>query len=552
MQHKDAATPRGHSPSRRRVGILAVVLLLAATGIVIKAVVLAPQRPEVITPGSTPPSEQVLVVDGPNGAASDSNPGTTARPLQTVGRAAALAASNNLRGIATRIRIRPGVYRESVTLGVWRGQTSAPISFEGPTKGVAVLSGSDVWTDWTPVEGTNLYRHPWPHRWGLTPLPPGWATAKLPDITRRRELVFANGRLLRQVLSPDDLGKPTGGSFAIDEANGLVTIRLRKGLNIGKARIEVATRQRVLLINGRANVKVSNLTFQHAASPLQQPAVRVETSSNVQITNAKFIWNNWTGLALNDDRNITIRQSVFTRNGSMGFSALHVNTLRMNRTSNSYNAWRGHWGGWHGWENGMKLMGVHGAVLQHHTATGNHTYGLWLDTGNRDVTIRRSRICGNRLAGTFLEASQGPIVLDRVTLCRNGGYGILASNARNVTVVNSQLVDNGHAQIVLSGVQSGLRITDWESQQSINVISTGWTVKDNRIEAGRGQLLVDNTWSQATWATARSSYHWNSNDWAGASKRSFRLLGTYRLGTLAEWRAHTGLDSTSTYRRSLR
>jgi hypothetical protein len=507
-----------------------------------------PQPSRVVSnDGVSAPEQEVLVVDGSDEGASDRNPGTPARPLRTVGRAASLAAANNLRGVGTRIQIRPGTYRESVMLGAWRGQTPAPISFVGPLGGKAVISGSDVWTGWTRVGDTDLYRHAWPYRWGLSPLPAGWTEARIPDVVRRRELVFADGRLLRQVLDMADLTRIPGGGFAVDEANGLVTIRLPAGQEIDRTRIEVATRDQLLNISGRTNVQVSNLTFQHAASPLQRAAVRVERSSDVEIGNAEFVWNNWTGLGLNDDRDVTIRRSKFDANGSMGFSALRVKTLRLERTSNSYNTWRGHWGGWYGWENGMKLIGVHGAVLQHHTAVGNHSYGLWLDTDNRDVTVRDTRICNNRLAGVFLEASQGPITLDRTTVCRNGVRGILAGNASGVTVTDSLIANNGHAQIVLSGVQSGRQVTDWESRERLNVLSTHWTVERNRIQAGNNQLLVDNTWSAATWAHARPNYRWNGNVWTSAADRPFRLLGTYRLGTFPNWRAHTGLDEGSVH-----
>jgi hypothetical protein len=525
---------------------VAVLCCLAVLFVVLQRQAEKPER--VATDEHRAPELATLVVDGSSQAASDSNPGTSERPLLTVNRAAGLAAANNLRGIGTRIQIRPGVYRELVTLGPWRGQTDAPLSLEGPTNGTAVLSGSDVWTHWSRVPGTKLYRRAWPYRWGLSPLPTGWDEARMPEIVRRREMVFANGRMLRQVLRTSDLARTAGGAFAVDEANGRVTIRLPAKRTIGRTRIEVATRPEILRIGGRNNVRVSNLTFRHAASPLQQTAVRVERASNVAISNAKFVYNNWTGLALNDDRGITIQQSAFDRNGSMGFSALRVNTLRLTDTSNSYNTWRGNWGGWYGWENGMKLIGVHGATLERHTAIGNHSYGLWLDTDNRDVTIQDARICNNRLAGVFLEASQGPITLDETTICRNGQRGILAGNASSVTLTDSEIVDNGHAQIVLSGVQSGRSVTDWESRERLNVLSTGWNVERNNIQAADGQLLVDNTWSAATWASARPTYRWNSNTWTGAEK-PFRLLGTYRLGTLAEWQAHTGLDSESAQQR---
>jgi hypothetical protein len=553
-----AAQGRPPQPSRRRlVGVLAVVVMLVAAGVVIKVVLApGPRPPEVITPDSTIPSpEQVLVVDRASRAADDSNPGTAARPLRTVGRALALAAAINRRGSAVRVVIRPGVYRETVGVGPVDGQTEAPISLEGPAKGTAVLSGSDVWTGWARVPRTSLYRHRWPYRWGLAPLPAGWDTARLPDIVRRRELVFVNGRLLRQTLTQAELAKVRGGGYTIDEANGLVVVRLpdallKKRVNIKKVKIEVATRPLLFRIGGRTNVRVSNLTFQHAASLVQQPAVRVEESSNVQISNSKFIWNNWAGLTLNDDRNISIARSVFDHNGSMGMDAFRVNALTMSHTSNSYNTWRGRWGRWYGWENGMKLSSVHQAVFRNHIATGNQSYGFWLDTDNSDITIQDTRIISNRLAGLFLEASQGPITVDRTVINGNGNRGILVSNAAKTTLTNSQVANNAEAQITLSGDQAGHPVIDWESRQTLNVQSTGWTVRNNRIQAANHQLLVENTWSAASWADARPTYAWTDNTWTSFTDKSFRLLGTNVLGNLREWQTHTGLDIGSTQRRS--
>ena len=195
----------------------------------------------------------------------------------------------------------------------------------------------------------------------------------------------------------------------------------------------------------------------------------------------------------------------------------------------------------------MKLISVHNATIRHHTATGNSSYGLWLDTDNRQVTIQDSRICGNRLAGLVLEASQGPITVHHATICRNGERGIVASNASNVTVSDSDVLDNATAQVTLSGVQNGRLVTDWESKRQINVLSSGWTVRHNRVHAGKGQLLVDNTWSAATWTAVRHTYAWTGNNWTSSDPKAFRLLGSYRLGTLADWRAATGLDRRSQY-----
>src|ERR1700752_1581899 len=54
-----------------------------------------------------------LYVDTAKG--SDSNPGTQAKPLKTIGAAASAAETNNYSSIGTKVIINPGTYRESVT-----------------------------------------------------------------------------------------------------------------------------------------------------------------------------------------------------------------------------------------------------------------------------------------------------------------------------------------------------------------------------------------------------------------------------------------------------
>src|SRR5436305_13934815 len=69
-----------------------------------------------------------LWVDATQG--SDSNPGTQQAPFKTIGAAAAVAVSNNLRSIGTRITINPGTYRESLSIIAQKNQTTLPITFQ--------------------------------------------------------------------------------------------------------------------------------------------------------------------------------------------------------------------------------------------------------------------------------------------------------------------------------------------------------------------------------------------------------------------------------------
>src|SRR5205823_9258399 len=141
---------------------------------------------------------------GQNPQANDNNLGTAAAPVKTLTKATQLALANNKLNIATRVIIQPGVYRESLQLFSTSSDTAAPISFEAAKKGTVIIDGADVWTGWQAEPSlTNTYSHAWTTDWGVEPTPSGWPTT--PQIVRRREMLFVNGKLLKQVLSIDEL-----------------------------------------------------------------------------------------------------------------------------------------------------------------------------------------------------------------------------------------------------------------------------------------------------------------------------------------------------------
>ena len=176
---------------------------------------------------------QTLFVNNQNSAASDNNAGTEALPFLTVSQAAKAAQTLNQRGIGVKVYIEPGVYREDVAIAQTSKDTTAPIIFEGTSRGHVILAGSDDWSTGWQQTGTNLYQHPWPYTWGIAPYPQGWdGNTVLQDIVRRREMVFVNGHNLTQMLQYSDL---TDYSFFADETAHTITMRLGTGITIDGA-----------------------------------------------------------------------------------------------------------------------------------------------------------------------------------------------------------------------------------------------------------------------------------------------------------------------------
>ncbi len=171
--------------------------------------------------------QKVIYVDQQSANAADTNDGSKDAPFKTIGPAVQLADACNASGIGVKILIAPGIYREAITLDRGRQTTSAPIIFEATGKGKTVVSGSEVWATWERSNAGRRYVHPWPYKWGMAAIPEGWEDVVLKPIVRRCEMVFVDGQLLRQVMSPSDLAENT---IYVSEEDGTLSLCLPPGM----------------------------------------------------------------------------------------------------------------------------------------------------------------------------------------------------------------------------------------------------------------------------------------------------------------------------------
>ena len=498
------------------------------------------------TPVSIDPSliGPTLFVNPTANGASDSNPGTADLPLNTIRKAVQLAAIVNRLGTGVQVSIAAGVYREPVVLDADSASTAAPIVIQADGSGPVIIDGSDLWTGWQPYNDT-VFMHIWPYRWGLAAYPPGWAgQVTLADIVRRREMIFAGGQALRQVLRLSDLDDNT---FFVEEGAKLVYVQLSHGLTADQATIEVATRPALLTINGRNNVALRGLTFQRGNAAVQDGAVRIAGSQNVLIDGCSFVWNNWIGLALSSMTNVTIRNSTANFNGGTGVDGYQLKNLYFDRNDTSSNNWRGGQAGFFGWSvAGAKFTSVHDGKFRGHTSRGNQARGLWLDFDNQDILIDGSSYEGNQNDGLFLEANHGPIAIHNSSFRNNrSGSGILGANSSDVTIQNCVLASNSVAQISISGDVSRT-VTDFVSGVSVDVRAERWEVDNSQlIGDDASQLLL----STPRWTPFLSSYQGNGNVWTNPASPLVILVGN-QMVTFPQWQQLVSSDSDSTFGQS--
>ena len=489
----------------------------------------------------------VVYVDGESADAADTNAGTSRSPVRTLARAVELAQGYNLLGRGVRVVLQPGTYRESIRVAATGAYTPAPIIFEAAVKGTAIISGSDVWNDWRPDGSDGGFYHHWPHAWGLTPYPEGWSCCVvLSDLMRRREMVFANGQRLRQVMTRDEL---TPGSFLISEAARAVYLRLPADLKMAETSIEVAVRSSLLLVHGRSNIVVRGVTFRHDNSGVGgDGALTIQHSSDVRIEDNVMEWNHNRGLSLSASSRLTVQRNVINSNGVGGIGGWQLGTTLFADNETSFNNWKGNEAGLTDWDPaGTKLLMLRDTAILNHKSIGNQSYGVWLDTDCVNVLLQAVTATDNLLDGLFLEAVQGPIAVKDSVLTNNGRSGVLIANAANGSLTATTLTGNRRTQIYVSGAPSGRAVDDHRTGLRYPALqSSHWTMAANVITAdGAAQALIATTLPAGVWQTFIGSLDSDRNLWFNPANRAALLWVDGVPIDLPTWRNWTRQDQHS-------
>jgi len=395
---------------------------------------------------------------------SDSALGSHSEPLKSIAQATVLAMRNYANGIGARIHVAPGVYRETITLRGTSATSGPQIIFEGSQVGQTVVSGSDEWKGWQ-QDGANseMYAHRWPYHWGQCPTLPGWPA--LQDIVKRREMIFLNGVLMRQVVSRADM-RP--GTFLVDESSNVVNIWVPSGTDMNVATIEVSTRPTLFYSDHVSNLAMSRMLLQNSNACMassQSAAVIIANAAHVTIEQLSVNWNNWHGLALYNVANPTVRAVHTDHNGELGMNGVRLKNATFGDVTASNNNWRGQWGAFDTWETGgAKFLRVHGGVFTHFVASKNNGRGIWFDTDSADLTVVRGVFANNSRDGMFIEKSQGPITIADSWICGNGDAGVL-TNSDQVSFDRVKVLGNRASQILVDGRGGAVRVQDWETSE---------------------------------------------------------------------------------------
>ncbi len=473
--------------------------------------------------------KQIIYVNNQHPNAKDSNKGNQENlPLKTIEKATELALQNKSNNIGTKIIIYPGIYRESISVNGQDLKNDAPIIFAAKESGKTIISGADIWKDWQKLGNSNIYTLPWPYNWGFSGNP--WTEWKvnLQPIVQRREMVFVDKKLLKQILSPSDI---TPGTFSVSEQDDLIYIYPPDDTNIKNNQIEVAIRPNLFIAKNLKNLVLRGLIFQHANSVLQE-AVRIENTTNLLIENVEFIWNNWGGLHISKTENVIIRNTKANYNGERGFSGDTSKNLLMENTENSYNNWRGAWGDFYGWDSGQKFVYLNNMTIRKYKAVENQAAGLWFDTGNKNILVEKAYICNNINYSLYIEANPGPITIKNSVICNNRDInskslgewynpGILTAVSQNVILEGNVICGNDRSQIrVIDQIDRDYTDVDTENKSKLKM--ENWLIKNNLIISNSNNNLIETP----KWNHFFTTLNLEGNTWYNTQKsKVFKVDG---------------------------
>ena len=430
---------------------------------------------------------ETVYVDAEKGI--DTNQGRSQqKPLKSIGVALKQALIAYDKGASTRIQIAPGTYRESLQLTGKNMNVGPRIAIEAATPGTVIISGADVWTGWQKSdESPDEYTHAWSSQGGLCKVPPHWPN-DIGEIALRREMVFVDQNLVRQVLSRAELAP---GTFFVDDPRGVIYLRLTPDFDISRATVEVAVRPKLLSDNGVSGIQVSGIAFEKANTCLPGAAVQFFNTSEARIENCTFRWNSFHGLELHGVSDTSVKKAIAAHNGGAGFHGFQLKNVVYEDDEASYNNWRGAGGHFFFWDvGGAKLMWAHNVTVTRFRAFANQSVGLWFDTDDRDVLISEANLSQNSYSGLFLEANQGPIQVEGSRICSNGAEGVRILNSEKVSIENSTLYGNKIAQVFLDGRVKARNAKDWETHEPISVSTKDFSLTGNSIVSSDGKQVL--------------------------------------------------------------
>lgn len=457
---------------------------------------------------------RTYVVDQHNPDASDSGEGTPEHPFRTISRAAEVVAAGE------RVLVRAGIYREAVQPRHGGDGPERMVTFEAAPGQAVIIRGSCIlprawqrsakspasgptviWTlrlpeadfaAYNPFSLANLderdgHAHPWE---------PAGASARAAAYTRKRGLLFQDGRRLEQVSRYEDLAAAEG-SYWVEAGGRALCMHPLGGADPNAALME-ATNRRQCFAPAQPGVSYLRLKgfiieqvgdafsypVEAAVSPMgghhwiiEDNVIRQVNADGINIGGYVWVWGG--DRASNCGWDCIVRRNTISDCGVSAIKGLTPVSCVIADNIIERIAWQGVESGYD--NGGMKLLVCRNTMVRHNLirdVVGGPA--VWLDWDNVNCRVTRNVVMDVQSAGggIFIEASQQTNWVDHNVIWNIKGNGVYQHDTDELVVFNNLI---GHC------TDAAVRMQVCTTRK---LNGRAVTCKQNQV---RDNVLVDNT-----------------------------------------------------------
>ncbi|QUH31636.1 carbohydrate binding domain-containing protein [Vallitalea guaymasensis] len=460
---------------------------------------------------------------------------------------------------------------------------SASLIIEAENAKNAIVSGSDVWSNWTQDGTSKRYYATWNYDWGTAPAYyyeyEGIGAPQFPELSRRREMLFVDGELYTQTLSLENM---TDKTYYVDEANDRIYLQIPSSWSdLNGHTVEVSERDQLLdVMPGRKNIVLRGIVFQHANNSSRHSsgyfgAVNFYKTDNLLIDNCEINYSNFYGLTIwgetcvsanwgeiinstngkyDYSKNITVNNTKVNYNGHIGMWTYGVQNILMSNSEVSYNVWRLKWCDYlDGWASGgFKFMHTNICKVYNVNFFDNYATGLWMDVDNYDIIIDSVNVANNYLRGVFFEYSPGPFLIkdSQIRYTNTGKSGTYSVKEGGLVI---ELCDDITIQnnVIENNLRNQINVWDWAYRDDSYNFSAVPVVKlqKNRvrdIDINNNKITQDASGYMIeipNWSDLLNTFACDYNTYSGDAPFSDLITSK----TFEQWKTWTGEDQNSDY-----
>jgi hypothetical protein len=370
------------------------------------------------------------IVDNQNPHAADTNPGTREAPLKTIRAAAQKTQPGD------EVLVRPGTYRESVGIRN-SGAEGKPIVFRSEVPRAAVLSGSDVITEWR-VEG--------PGTWSMSD-PRLTKIEQSENYMGNGQWIYVNGYPLQRADSREQMAP---GGFWHDIENKRVWVMPEEGQDIKNLKVEYAHRDGLFAPDGAVDdIHIVGFTLvqNHSPNGFRGRSSIGASGRRWLIENNHVRWASYMGISASHANGTIVRNNLVEWCGDAAMGGARSINLVFEGNKLLYSDWRRINPNFEG--GASKWSQTYNTRIRNNEVAYNYGYGLWTDGWDSGV-IFEGNVCHDNLMGAslFTEIDYGNIFRDNVTY--NNENGITIGESPN-TLVMRNIVFNNNSGIRMRG-----------------------------------------------------------------------------------------------------